>query len=116
MSMGVIDNICEFDPQYREKLDNHLLTEVPNLAKAERILLEKHLRGIPCQEMTVEECIGTVVRATDSVQSFEVVMEELDPETGEVSVGGDSKRFVWDRINIVKDRFSYLSEALASLG
>jgi uncharacterized protein YydD (DUF2326 family) len=105
--MGTIDNICKFDPQFRRKLNEHL-NQVSNLQEAELLLKSDG----PFVDMTFEECLKIVTCAACLIESYEVIMEEIDPETGEIS-DTDKRILKWDKTAILKDRFGYLAETIA---
>lgn len=107
IKMGkVISSICKHDPAFRQRLDLHLLSIVPNLPEAERGILSHSLSKHKISWSELEKYLRVVLKAIDAVPAYSIESTRLTK-----SGRRDRKnRLVlsWSAVEIARDRFGYL--------
>ena len=100
--MGTIKDICKIDPQFKKKLDEFLISKVPDLPKAERAVLAYQLVGTPFPpEYPLEICVKVITEAIEATPGY-----KIDIVSENEKIPDDTLR--WAKQDIVQDRFGYL--------
>jgi predicted RNA-binding protein with PUA domain len=100
----VIDDIRVYNPDFVKELDAYLVERVPELPKAEKLILANQMTGAPYpDDMVFEDCIAVVLRAVAVTPNYKI---ELVAEGEDCPFPDETKR--WCKKDIVLDRFSYM--------
>jgi hypothetical protein len=102
----VINEIVQFDPGFKQRLENTMLAKAPKLPEAETKLLLSLFTGKPLAPSVFKRCVRTIVRAMSVVPSYSI-SDSLVLANGEVD-RSNSKVIRWSKRDIARDRFEYL--------
>lgn len=105
--MQLLRIITQFDPQYKEKLEEVLLKASPRLHEIENEFIPHILMGVPLNGFSFDECLKEIIKAMQAVPGFEVERRPLDYDGNEVA-DQPIQIFSWSSQEIAQDRFGYL--------